>query len=112
MSDGKYAGNMAAQGTDLFDAAGALGTSMARVGALMVSWPFFMLPARERDYVIDATTRLFTSVGELHLSVLRAAARGLGVAARELTRPAGADTSAAPKAAARVPIETSLAATR
>lgn len=112
MSDGKNLGNATAQSTDLVDAAGALGKSLAQVGALMVSWPFYILPVKERDDAIRATTQLFTAVGELHLSLLRTAARGLGMAARELTRPAGTEAPAATKAAAKVPIESAPAAIR
>lgn len=112
MADGKNPSNTTAQGNDLVDAAGTLGTSLARVGALMVSWPFYILPAKERDNAIAATTQLFTAVGELHLSFLQAAARGLGLAARELARPAAEDASAPHASPVRVPIETSATPTR
>lgn len=112
MADGKNASNATAQSNDLIDAAGTLGTNLARVGALMVSWPFYILPAKERDDAIAATTQLFTAVGELHLRVLRGAVRGLGIAARELTRPATKDTPAPSKPAAKIPIETAPSATR
>ncbi len=112
MADGKNPSSATAQSNDLFDASETIGTNLARVGALMVSWPFYILPTKERDDAIAATTQLFTAVGKLHLDVLRAAARSLGIAARELTSPADAGTPTAPKATTKIPIETTPAAKR
>lgn len=95
MADGKNPSSALAPNTDLADAAGTLGTSLARVSALVVSLPFYVLPDKEREDAVAATTQLFTAVGELHLRLVRTAARGLGAAARQLTRPAEGKAPAA-----------------
>lgn len=112
MADGKTLGSSTVQGNDLVDAAGNLGTSLVRLGTLMVSWPFYILPDKERDDAIAATTQLFTAVGDLHLSFVRAATRGLGLVAREITKSNGAEAPATTKAVSRVPIETTPVAAR
>jgi hypothetical protein len=76
------------------------------VGAVVVSWPFFVLPEKERATAITATNDLFAAVGNLHLSVLRVAVRGVGAVTREAVRVAEAAAPAVQRSTAKVPIET------
>lgn len=112
MADGKNPGNATAQSSDLVDTVGTLGTNLARVGAMVVSLPFYILPAKERDDAISATTQLFTAVGDLHLSLLRGAVHGVGIAARGLASATGADGAAPHVTVTKVPIESATTATR
>lgn len=112
MSDSRKAGAATLSGDNLVDAAAVVGTSLARVGTLMVSWPFYLLPEQERDDAIAATNHFFTAVGELHLSVVRAAVRGLSAATREITKGASEQAPSAAKTTTRVPIETAPSTTR
>jgi hypothetical protein len=84
MADAKITSSTTAPINDLADAAGTLGTSLARVSALVVSLPFIILPDKEREDAVAATTQLFTAVGELHLRLVRATARGFSNAARQM----------------------------
>lgn len=105
MADEKNPSGATAPNNTLAETTEALKTNMARVGALMVSWPFLILPDKERDDAVGAATQLFTAVGDLHLGLVRTAARGLGLAARQLTRPAGGEAPAPHPTTTKVPIE-------
>ncbi|NCC36135.1 MAG: hypothetical protein EOM24_29595 [Chloroflexia bacterium] len=107
MADAQSIDTAARKSDDLVDVTEAFSKGLAQMGVLAVSWPFYFLPAKERDDAIATTTRLFTSVGELHLNLVRNALRSLGDAVREVSKPADAPTATAPhRTTTKVPIET------
>lgn len=74
------------QSEELVDAAGKLGTSLARLGTAVVAVPLAVLPAQAREDAVKATGDLFGAVGSLHLSLLRVTARGVESVAHEFNK--------------------------
>lgn len=98
-------------GDDLIAVTEELGASAARMGALIVSMPLFLLPARERDESVAAATRLFTAVGDFHLQVVRTTFRGLRATTRRIAEAVDARQSGY-AASASAPIATDTPSAR
>lgn len=112
MSDARNVGSTTTGGNSLVDTAETVSASLVRIGVAMVSWPFYLLPSKARNDAIDATTDLFKTVGELHMSLVKAAVRGISAAARDLSQVAAEPAAATHTTATRVPIETNPAKAR
>ncbi|PDW04697.1 hypothetical protein [Candidatus Viridilinea mediisalina] len=93
---------------DVFDAAEAFGSNLARVGTMMVTWPLFVLPEEPRKEAVQATNSLFDSVGKLHLGMVKVVFRGVSNVTGEINRfvTESSSGSGSSKTATKVPIET------
>lgn len=107
MADQWAPGEAAPQGAGLIDAVEELAPRVAQMGAMMVAWPFYLLPPDARDDAIQATTRLFESVGRIHLGLVRAAWGSLSAATGALARGGDHQAHPASRSVTKVPIETS-----
>lgn len=103
MTDVRNTGSATSRDGDLFDAAEDLGASMARVGTAIVGWPFYLLPAKDRENALEATNNLFKAVGTLHLGFVKAVATGIGATTRELGKIVTAPARPEAKATAGTP---------
>lgn len=89
MSEPRKPNTTLPQSEELVDAAGKLGNTLVRLGTAVVAVPLSVLPAQTREDAVKATGDLLGAVGSLHLSLLRATARGVESAAHEFNKAVG-----------------------
>lgn len=107
MADQWTSGEASPKDAGLIGAVEDLAPRVAQMGALMVSWPFYLLPPDARDDAIQTTTRLFESVGKIHLGLVKAALGSLNAATDAIFRSGDGPTHAGNRTVMKVPIETS-----